>query len=397
MQKRKLNIAFNIDHFMPHRGGAERYLLNLVVYLLQHGHTVHVFAMDGDNTVENPHFHFHKIPVLSWFRWLKSLLFIVNSSGSINRYQFDIVHVLGKNLTMNVFQPHGGSHRAWFKQNCLSISEKKYVRWIYAVARLLDAKLLLFFIVESLQLRKKKLPRILAISQRVADDLRTLYDIPPSAITVIENGIDCKRFSLNVRTLHRTAIRQAYGLANKKVMLFVGNNFRLKGLRYFLLVLRKISTRRTDIAAVIIGSGNYKKFQRYARRYGVDNYCVFISQTEGMEQYYGAADVLVLPTFYDPFGLVVPEALACGLPVITTRFCGASNIIRQGITGELVDMPFDVDGMAACAEKFLYEIDSHTCAQEANKSIQCYDNTLIFAKILEYYHSILDENGVSVP
>ena len=141
----RLNIAFNIDHFRPEKGGAERYLIDLVTFLINRGHEVHVFAMDGETTIEHENFTFHSVPVLTWFRWLRSLCFVINSSKMIKQHDFDVVQVLGKNLTMDVFQPHGGSHRASFRQNIMAASESKLVRFFYAFFRLFDPKTSIVF------------------------------------------------------------------------------------------------------------------------------------------------------------------------------------------------------------------------------------------------------------
>jgi glycosyltransferase involved in cell wall biosynthesis len=68
--------------------------------------------------------------------------------------------------------------------------------------------------------------------------------------------------------------------------------------------------------------------------------------TNSIERYYGAADALVLPTPYDAFGMVITEAMACGVPPITTRLAGASELLTDGVHGLLVDSPNDVQGIA---------------------------------------------------
>jgi len=390
IKSRKLRIAFNIDHFLPMKGGAERYLYNFVKYLLAKGHEIHVFSMDGENTIQSePGFVFHKIKVLKWFRWLKSLTFVINSSKQIKKYSFDVVQVLGKNLTMNVFQPHGGSHRASFRQNIKAFSSSKMTREIYAFLRFLDPKQPLFFIIEWLQFHKKTQPEVLAISKMVISDLKRYYNLPDSKVHLIYNGVDRKRFSLDARLKNRDIIRKKLNILNgeTKILLFVGHNFKLKGLRYFLELLSRLGGEK--YLACIVGNGDVVKYKKLSDKLGVKDSCIFFQSIDRIEDYYSAADILVQPTFYDPCSLVVLEALSCGLPVITTRYNGAGELIEPGKTGYIVNEPACVDEMVE-AVKTLLKQDSEQMAVLANQSISVFDNDAVFESILEFYKKMLN-------
>ena len=80
-----------------------------------------------------------------------------------------------------------------------------------------------------------------------------------------------------------------------------------------------------------------KRFEHYAARLGIAHRVVFAGRRDDVRGYYGAADALVLPTLYDPFPNVILEAMACGLPVITSRKCGAAELIRAGENGFVCD------------------------------------------------------------
>lgn len=385
-----MKIAFNIDHFRPERGGAERYLIDLVTFLLDHGHEVHVFAMDGEQTIQHNRFCFHKVPVINWFRWLRSLCFVIQSTRMIKKETFDIVQVLGKNLTMDVFQPHGGSHRASFRQNVFAASESGIIRWLYAGARLLDPKQLLFFVIEWLQFHKKQQPEILLISKMIGRDLKRYYNVPDEKMHLIYNGVDRHRFSLECRKQYRNAMRRKLGISeSQKMLLFVGHNFKLKGLRYFLDTVAHVagSMGHDALTACILGSGRREPYERYAQKLGVKDCCIFGQSIDSIEQYYAAADVLVQPTFYDPCSLVVLEALACGVPVVTTSFNGAGELIRRGVTGQVIDSPRDVGGLADAGKHFL-SIDGESTAQAASESMRDYTTERVFQSVLRFYESV---------
>jgi len=82
--------------------------------------------------------------------------------------------------------------------------------------------------------------------------------------------------------------------------------------------------------------------------------------TSEIQRYYGAADALVLPTPYDAFGMVITEAMACGLPVITTPLAGAAELLTHGVHGLLVNSPTDIGGLSAA----MHTLSSDSSARE---------------------------------
>jgi UDP-glucose:(heptosyl)LPS alpha-1,3-glucosyltransferase len=105
-----------------------------------------------------------------------------------------------------------------------------------------------------------------------------------------------------------------------------------------------------------------------ARRLGIDKRVRFVGHCPDMRNAYFAADFLVHPTFYDPCSLVVLEALACGLPVITTRHNGASELLKSGQEGYIISDPHDHDHLAWCLAQMLDSGRRAACAQAARKA-----------------------------
>ena len=111
---------------------------------------------------------------------------------------------------------------------------------------------------------------------------------------------------------------------------------------------RSIAASRTRFAWSVAGNPDYRRWQALAQRLGIAERVSFVGLCSEMRDAYFAADFLVHPTFYDPCSLVVLEALACALPVITTRANGASELLHPLQEGYVVDDPHDHQRLAWC-------------------------------------------------
>src|SRR5262249_49706107 len=109
-------------------------------------------------------------------------------------------------------------------------------------------------------------------------------------------------------------------------------------------------------------------YERLARRLGIAEYVRFLGQRRDVHHCYFAADFLVHPTFYDPCSLVVLEALACGLPVITTRYNGASELLHPPAEGFVVENPHDHSELAEAMEQLLDTGRRSVCAHAARQA-----------------------------
>jgi len=196
-------------------------------------------------------------------------------------------------------------------------------------------------------------PRLKAVivnSEMVAGDLVRHYGYPRERIHFVPNGIDLQRFSLAARERLRMETRKKLGIAeNKSVILFVGSGFERKGLG---LTIETIAESAKNAELVVIGRDRTPgKFLAQAKRMGLADRFHLIGAITDPLPYYAAADALMLPSIYDPFPSTVIEALACGLPVVTTTGCGARDIVRQ-LESALVCDALDRKGLTealACA------------------------------------------------
>jgi len=153
---------------------------------------------------------------------------------------------------------------------------------------------------------------------------------------------------------YREKIRSYYGLSSKDVLLlFVSHNFRMKGLRYLIKALSLVREKKSNVKLVVVGRDRAEPYRRVAKKFGCEENVFFAGGVRDLERYYAGADILVHPTFYDPCSLVVLEALASGLPVITTSRNGAGGIIKDGLEGYVLDDPRDVEALAEAIFSFV--------------------------------------------
>lgn len=186
----------------------------------------------------------------------------------------------------------------------------------------------------------------IVVSERMKRDFIRHYGSAAEDILVIPNGVDCQRFTPHNKVLYRDSIRKKHGISSEDVMLlFVGGDWERKGLPYLIEAVSLIS--RQDVKLLVVGRGDASFYEGRARNKGINERMVFVGHSASIWEYYGAADILILPTLYEPFGLVITEAMASGLPVITSRAAGAADLITDGIDGFLMDDPTDATDLAA--------------------------------------------------
>ncbi|HEX5242000.1 MAG TPA: glycosyltransferase family 4 protein, partial [Tepidisphaeraceae bacterium] len=169
---------------------------------------------------------------------------------------------------------------------------------------------------------------------------------PADRLATLFNAVDLKKFDPDARPETRDAVRGRFGVVADDVMaLMIAQDFARKGLAVAIEAIAKCADPRLKL--VVVGRDDPSSYQRQAEAVGVANQVVFAGATDDPYSFYRAADLFVLPTRHDPCSLVVLESLAMGLPVISTRFNGASEIMESGKHGFVLENPGDSDALAA--------------------------------------------------
>jgi len=334
--EKKIRLAIGIQEFSPRWGGAERYLVDLCLRMAVEGHEVHVYAEQWRE--EDPRIHFHRVKTVRFPKSLRLLSFAVRATQAIREGGYDVTFGIGNTLEADVLQPHGGVHWAWFWRS-LRAYDHPLLWFIKFLGRVLSPKQWVSGWIENSPYRKRKLPVIVAISDMVKGDMMRWYHIPEDRIQVVYNGVDVDRFHPKNRQ-YRDEVRKRHGIGEEAVILFVSNNFRMKGLSFLMKVLAGLKKRTSvPFRLLILGRDRQEPYRHLASQIGISGEIVFAGSTDEPEKYYGAADLLVHPSFYDACSLTALEALASGLPVITTATNGASGIVHQGREGYVLSDP----------------------------------------------------------
>jgi UDP-glucose:(heptosyl)LPS alpha-1,3-glucosyltransferase len=225
--------------------------------------------------------------------------------------------------------------------------------------------------------------KIIAISELVKQNILTHYHIPESDIEVIYNGVDLERFHPGNRGRYREEIRNKHGISESDfVILFVGSGFERKGLRFLLKAAELIPQR---VTVLIAGRGSEKIYNCKGKKQNI----IFCGPQKDIHKYYAASDIFVFPTVYEPFGNVHLEALASGLPVITTNQSGAAEIIDNGLHGFVIPSPEDCTAIAERIRFLLENPDQRkSISFNARKRAEEFSYERFLNNILNIYESL---------
>jgi UDP-glucose:(heptosyl)LPS alpha-1,3-glucosyltransferase len=161
-------------------------------------------------------------------------------------------------------------------------------------------------------------------------------------LRIVYNGVDTERFSPQYRERDREPTRARLGVReHETLLLIVAHNFALKGVATLVRSLGQLRAAGAEVQLAVVGGKRSARYERLAEQCGVREAVHFLGPCDDPRPYYAAADLYVQPTFYDPCSLVVLEALASGLPIVTSKLNGAGELIEPGREGAILVDPAD--------------------------------------------------------
>lgn len=335
-----MNIAFIRKSYNPF-GGAENYLNTLISFLTGQDHTIHLLSS-----------HWPGVPGVLYHHVADSSLGSLMSTITFNRSAAKVVKALTPDCTVSferttcqdIYRAGDGCHRVWLTlRKCMETRFRSASFAFNPTHRVL------------LRLEKEiftTTPLIVANSQMVKRQIMSVYGTPENRISVAYNGVDTDRFNSNNRDLWRDAVRKQYGIgAEEPLVLFLGSGFKRKGLQ---TLIKSMAFLDREAKLLVVGKGDREKYGTIAQTAGVRQRVIFTGPLTNPERLYAAADLFVLPTIYDPFSNATLEAMASGLPVVTTIHNGAAELIEEGINGAVLDNPMDYEDLGTVINALLY-------------------------------------------
>lgn len=291
-------------------GGVERATAELVGALRQRGHAVELLVPGGGPGPAGVPARTLRLPPLPSAG--RALALVVAVRLVLRSRRWDVVQSHERTLGQDVYRAGEGCHRAYLAAMSADGRRRLHHRVTLALERRVFATT----------------PQVVAIARAGAREIATLYEVPSARLSVVYNGVDLERFHPDRRGAWRAAILDEAGLPpDTWLALFVGSGFARKGLETALRGLATLDAAACRLA--VIGRGDRGPYARLAERLGVAARVVWLGPRPDVERWYAAADAVVLPSRYEPFGNVHLEALASGVPVVTSTRSGGAEIVNE--------------------------------------------------------------------
>ena len=342
---RPVKIGLVILHADAARGGAERYTLDIARALVQRGHEVTLAASSFGGSVDS-RIRRVTFELFGPSKTRRYIQFLDQLAAHLRSDAYDIVHAMLPVCQCDLYHPHAGLAVA-----SVETGHEKHrgaARVVSKFLNRLNPKRQKFAAVERELLQSEGRPISICLSNFVRQTFKKYYSLDDSDLATLFNGVDLKRFDPVSRADQRDVMRKKLGIPDKKIAaLIIAQDFERKGLREAIRAVAGIGD--ANLTLVAVGKQNPRPYADLAKSLGVK--MIFCGAFDDVYPLYAAADFFVLPTKHDPCSLVVLEALAMGLPVISTRQNGATEIMEQGADGFVLDDPADIGALAEAMRK----------------------------------------------
>jgi UDP-glucose:(heptosyl)LPS alpha-1,3-glucosyltransferase len=260
----------------------------------------------------------HRVATLRHPSVLRLYSFALAARRVSRRLAADVVQSHERGLEQDLYRAGEGTHRGYLEALGRAGRRGPYHRAVCA----LEARIF----------RLETARHVVANSRLCRDEIVRRFATPPSGVSVIENGVDLARYHPDLRLRLREEARQALQLGpGDFAVLFVGSGFERKGLDVLIRGVAALGGPRARL--LVAGKGETAPYRALAAEVGIERQVSWLGVRSDVERLYAAADVLALPARYEPFGNVVLEALATGLPALTSPSVGFAEFVQPGDNG----------------------------------------------------------------
>nr|BAG69727.1 glycosyltransferase family 1 [uncultured bacterium] len=374
---KKHRLAIVRQKYRPD-GGAERFVSRALSALSNQDLELNVITREWQGEKQDD-WHIHICNPRKWGRISRERGFAHAARALWQEEQFDIVQSHERIPGCDIYRAGDGVHRRWLLQRTRILPgwrsqlllRDRYHRYVMGAER------------EMYQAPELKavICNAAMIKQEIIDD----FGVAADKIHVIYNSIDSNRF-VPAQSAQRFALRQQYGIPAEAVTLcFVGSGFERKGLA---AAIRAIAP--TDRYLLVVGQDKAEKqYQALARTLGCHDRVLFCGVQKETLPFYQMADGLLLPTLYDPFPNVILEAMACGLPIITSTTCGGAEFVEQNSNGFVCDA-LDVQRLAEAVMSIPALEKDNNMGMNARHKVKEATPERLSSQLISLYHTLLD-------
>lgn len=314
-----MRIALICRPFVFH-GGVETSTAGLLGELVRQGHAVDLITTRGQAPIPGVTVRVVEVPRQPSL--LRLLTFAFAARAATRDHPYDVVQSHERCLVQDLYRAGEGVHRCYLRA---------MGRWRSQVDPYHRAVMWL----ENGIFRLRRSKEIVAISRLGKSEIEGEFGSPSGRVTVIYNGVDLERFNPERRSEWGESLRAELGLDDQAwTVLFVGSGFERKGLGPLIEGVALMAAG--DVRLVVAGKGRTEPYRALAERLGIAGRILWLGLRPDVERLYALADTVALPARYEPFGNVHLEALASGVPVVSSPAAGGAELIRSGENGAVV-------------------------------------------------------------
>jgi D-inositol-3-phosphate glycosyltransferase len=322
-------------------GGMNVYIRELARELAKRGHTIDIYTMAHQpqhgtpiNLGQNVRLIHLKtgvdeeVPKLAIYDYIQRLTCGAEDFRKYNQMEYDLIHshywlsgLVGRQLQASWHVPHAVMfHTLGAVKNSIGIGEYEPELRIESEQEVVDS-----------------CDRIIASTAKEKRDLIKHYGASPDKVAIIPCGVNMDLF----KPVDKEIARKELGLDHQKVVLFVGRIEPLKGLEQLLIALNHIKSEKPPLLMIVGGDeysqGQMQTLQRIAKEQHIEDRVTFVGcvAQDRLPLFYSAADICAIPSYYESFGMVALESLACGTPIVATNVGNMRHIIRRSEMGRL--------------------------------------------------------------
>jgi N-acetyl-alpha-D-glucosaminyl L-malate synthase BshA len=341
----------------PTYGGSGAVATELGIQLARRGHEIHFISYAQPFRLQHflPNVFFHAVEVTRYplFEYPPySLSLTVKMHDVATRHRLDLMHV-------HYAVPHAAS--AWMAKQLMGDGRLPVVTTLHGTDITLVGQDPSYFRITKFSIEQSD--GITAVSQWLKDETYRAFSCIGCDIRVVPNFVDVETFRPDPEPCHRDALARP----DEKILMHISNFRPVKRVRDIVGVAARVM-RQVPARLLLVGDGPERPAaEEEARAQGIADRVVFLGKLESVAEVLPCADLYLLTSDTESFGLSALEAMACGVPVVGSRVGGLPEVVESGVTGELLPVG-DLDGMAQAALSYLTDEGRARRAAEAGRA-----------------------------